>query len=198
LSFITSYSRIKAQTLSVNGTPVFSSTAGISEFVDQAYTALNLNYPKFYKMDLLSKVGCVAAEVMMKDVDAPANPYQSAVILSNSGASLEADARYHEAAAKAPSPALFVYTLPNIVAGELCIRYGMKGESNFFVSSAYQADFLYAYIERLFLKNVKNCISGWIEIAGGEMDVFLYRIEQKENRLALPHTAENLNKLYLN
>lgn len=198
MSFITAYSRIKGGNLSVNGKDVFSSAAGMAEFADQAYAALNINYPKFYKMDLLSKTGCVAAELIMKGVAKPENPFESAVILSNSGASLEADARYQEASAKASSPALFVYTLPNIVAGELCIRYGMKGESNFFVSPAYQADFLYAYIERLFSKNVKNCLSGWIEIAGGEIDVFLYRIEQEQNGLKLLHTAENLNKLYLN
>lgn len=198
MSFITAYSRIKGGSLNVNGKSIFSSALGMSEFADYAYTTLNINYPKFYKMDLLSKVGCVAAELIMKDVVAPTNPFESAVILSNSGASLEADIRYQEAATKAPSPALFVYTLPNIVSGELCIRYGMKGESNFFVSPAYQADFLYAYIERLFLKNVKNCLSGWIEIAGGEIDVFLYRIEREQRGLGLPHTVENLNNLYLN
>ncbi len=29
---------------------------------------------------------------------------------------------------------LFVYTLPNILIGEICIKFKIQGESNFFVS----------------------------------------------------------------
>ncbi len=196
MNYITAFSRISNQVLSVNGKQVFSSGSAVADFATEAYTALQINYPKFYKMDTLSKIGCIAAEPIMNDDAARQHPYRSAVILSNAGASLEADARYQEASAKAPSPALFVYTLPNIVAGELCIRYGIKGESNFFVHEVYRPDFLSSYIDCLFSHDITICLAGWLEIMHHKADVLLYRVEKEKRGLALNHTPETLNELY--
>lgn len=146
-------------------------------------------------MDNLSKLGFLAAELIMTNKKIN-DSYATAVVLSNSAGSLDTDKHYHTSSAKAPSPGLFVYTLPNIVAGEICIRHGIRGESNFFVTPEYSPDFLSAYLDALLSGNINTCIVGWAEVLDEEVDVFLYLIEKERSGLALEHTAQNLNNLY--
>jgi hypothetical protein len=195
LSFITSYCRIKKNVVLVNGEQIFSSPNPLPEFAEAVYKFLGVDYPKFYKMDNLSKLGFLACEFLLKGIVVK-EPYRATVILSNSSSSLDADFRYQDASQKLPSPALFVYTLPNIVAGELFIRHGIKGESNFFVSPEYDPDFLSSYINTLFQQTTDLCIAGWAEVLGDEADIFLYLIQTKQEGLSLEHTAQNLKNLY--
>ena len=48
------------------------------------------------------------------------------------------------------SPALFVYTLPNIVIGEICIRHHFKGENAFFVFKQFDGTFMAGICQQLF------------------------------------------------
>ena len=87
-------------------------------------------YPKFYKMDTLSRLGFIAAEILLK-----IEPVE-AVILGNHNASIKNDRDYLKTITDGnyyPSPALFVYTLPNIVTGEIAIRHHIQGETSFYV-----------------------------------------------------------------
>jgi 3-oxoacyl-[acyl-carrier-protein] synthase-1 len=88
------------------------------------------DYPKFYKMDTLSRLGFIAAEILLK-----IEPVE-AVILGNRSASIKNDRDYLKTITDGnyyPSPALFVYTLPNIVTGEVAIRHHIQGETSFYV-----------------------------------------------------------------
>lgn len=88
------------------------------------------DYPKFYKMDTLSRLGFIAAEILLK-----LEPVE-AVILGNRSASIKNDRDYLKTITDGnyyPSPALFVYTLPNIVTGEIAIRHHIQGETSFYV-----------------------------------------------------------------
>jgi hypothetical protein len=71
-------------------------------------------------MDRLSKLGFLAAEVLLKEIKLVPKyrPEQIAVVISNSNASLDTDLKYFESTKTIASPALFVYTLSNIVAGK--------------------------------------------------------------------------------
>ncbi len=194
MSFITSYCRIKGSSVLINGEVFFSAKGKVEEFSTALYSHAKIDYPKFYKMDNLSKLGFLAAELILeKEND---NSFSTAVILSNSAGSLDTDIHYLSASAKAPSPAIFVYTLPNIVAGEICIRHGIRGESNFFVHPEYDANFLSSYLDTILSGNVERCLAGWVEVLGEEADVFLYLVEKQRSGLALEHTAQNLNNLY--
>src|SRR6185503_17555551 len=95
--------------------------SGISldDFLLKAYDWVQLMYPKYYKMDRLSKLGLLASEILLKEYKRDAS---TAVVLSNAHSSLDTDLRFWESAKTQASPSLFVYTLPNIVAGEICIR----------------------------------------------------------------------------
>ena len=92
------------------------------------------DYPKFFKMDTLSRLGFIAAEILLKHSDISYQP--SAVILANKSASIKNDTEYLATISNGnyyPSPALFVYTLPNIVTGEIAIRHHIQGETAFYI-----------------------------------------------------------------
>lgn len=98
-------------------------------------------YPKFYKMDPLAKLGFVASELLLKKEQKATGEERfveredRAIVLVNYSASRAADLKYEETIVTGenyfPSPADFVYTLPNIVTGEIAIRNHYYGESNF-------------------------------------------------------------------
>jgi hypothetical protein len=192
---ITHHCRIVNKTILLDGVKIFRGNAAtLDEFLLEAYSALHIDYPKFYKMDNLSKAGFLAAEMLFKNLH-PEKRYASekiSLVLSNSHSSLDTDIRYANASKSVPSPALFVYTLPNIVAGEICIRHKIKGENAFFVSEAFDADLLSSYVSMI--SNDNLCLAGWVDVMGGHHDVFLYLHDNAGK--GLPHNAATLNELY--
>lgn len=196
---ITSSVLIRHQKILRNGNPVFESNLPHSEFLREAYeNGLKIDYPKFYKMDALGKLGILAAEVLLREFNfSKYKPEEVGIVLSNKNASIEADINYFETARSFPSPALFVYTLPNIVIGELSIRYKFKGENAFFVSDAFDAEWLHFYVTNLFEKhNLKACICGWIDSVNNFYDACLFLAEKKSQQNGLNFTPENLKELY--
>jgi hypothetical protein len=171
--------------------------AGLADFLLAAYAHFGFQYPKFYKMDPLSKLGWLAAELLLQsDFDAAEyEPEDVAVVLSNSNASLDTDYKYFSTIRDIPSPAVFVYTLPNIMIGEICIRHKFKGENAFFVSDVFDAEWLGGYVGDLLLRgNARACIGGWVDVLGDAYSAALYLVERKP--AGLPLTAANLNSLF--
>ncbi|MBS1747601.1 MAG: hypothetical protein JST21_15670 [Bacteroidetes bacterium] len=117
-------------------------------------------------MDNLCKLGFLTAEVLLKDENiATFLPEESAIVLTNTHSSLDADLKYFETTKTFASPGLFVYTLPNIVMGEICIRNHFKGENAFFVFEKFDAGFLEKYVAGLLNDKVNQlCICGWVDI----------------------------------
>lgn len=168
------------------------------EFLKEAYETLDNQYAKFYKMDALSKLGIITTHVLLKDVDLPSiHSEEVGIVLSNTNASIEADVNYYEASKNFPSPALFVYTLPNIVIGEISIRYKLKGENAFFVSEAFDAKFLEFYVTDLMQqRGIKTCICGWLDVINGHRDACLFLIQQQPNENSFTFNEQNLLKIY--
>lgn len=162
------------------------------------YKHFGFDYPKFYKMDNLSKLGWLATELLLQnDFLKIYQPEDVGIVLSNKSSSLDTDIKYFETLKTIASPALFVYTLPNIVIGEISIRHHLKGENALFVSEQFEAGFMLRYVEGLFTDgSVQSCISGWLEFFGNNVEAVLYLVEKKENGTSLPFTEENINKLY--
>lgn len=173
----------------------------LPEFLIAAYNHFGISYPKFYKMDALSKLGVLAADILLKD-DFTIENYKAedvGIVLSNANASLDTDIRYFETVKDMASPALFVYTLPNIVIGEISIKHRLKGENAFFIAEKFDMDFIQQYISNLFCNNVLHaCICGWVEVLGNKYKTVLYLIEKNNNSRSLNFTKENINKIYEN
>lgn len=151
----------------------------LTDFLRAGYDQFSGQYPKFHKMDPLSKLGWLAAEVLLKDAPLSSYPPESVgLILANKSASLDTDLRYFDTVKDIASPALFVYTLANIVMGEISIRHGFRGENAFFTTDAFDPAFMARYISQLFLENaVSACLCGWVEVMGPVYEVMLYKVE---------------------
>ena len=127
------------------------------------------DYPKFHKMDGLSKLGFLASELLMRcEGDGqPTENEQRAVILFNHSASIDTDQHYLTSIQPGnyfPSPSLFVYTLPNIVTGEIAIRHHLHGETSFY-SLASRNEQLMTRIQQAALSDqaTTSMITGWID-----------------------------------
>jgi hypothetical protein len=198
---ISAYSIVKNNTVSKNGSILFETGAAKSavDFLLAAYQHFNISYPKFYKMDNLCKLGLIATEVLLKDEATNDDPYATGIVLSNSNSSLDTDIKYYDTIANIASPALFVYTLANIVIGEISIKHSFKGENAFFIFDSFDAGFTTQYLNQLFeTTGIKRCICGWVDIVGNDYEAILFLV-QKENALTDEQrfTKENLNNIYL-
>jgi hypothetical protein len=198
MTSISSYCLIRQHKIIDEYGVYFEKQGALEDFLNEAYLRLAVNYPKFYKMDPLSRLGFLAGEIVFQKASIQSYPPSSrAVVLMNAHASLDTDIRYRKASRSIPSPALFVYTLPNIVTGELCIRHGLKGENAFFVTESFDPTLLWTYTSQVMAQdNTEVCLCGWIDVLGEEHDVFLYLTEKKRTGLGLPHTIQELKKIY--
>ena len=149
-----------------------SDTTDFSVFIREAYKNSGENNMKFYKMDDLSKLGYIAAAYLLKD-GLEFNPLEMGIILANSAASLDTDIKHQQIidakGDESVSPAVFVYTLPNVMAGEICIRHKIQGENTFFIEREYSPEKLKNYVQLAMQNNgLKYCIFGWCDFLNGE------------------------------
>lgn len=133
------------------------------------------DYPKFFKMDTLSKLGFIASELLLNiEGNRSFEPREDrAVILFNRNASLQADTHYQSTIQDPehffPSPAAFVYTLPNIVTGEIAIRNKYFGETSFIVIDDYDEQIIMKNLDIAFQDPVTtSIIGGWVDCSDEE------------------------------
>lgn len=198
---VSQYCRIKQNQLLVNGELVFQSEHSLFlDFADACYKHFDLSYPKFHKMDALSKLGLLASDILLKNstLDIKSQPDRVGVILSNKSSSLDTDIKYYNMVKKGvASPAVFVYSLPNIVIGEICIRNGIKGENTFFISDHYNILQQVQYVNHLIHSNVVDvCICGWVELFENKYDAFLYLVEKSGKSNSLPFNFKTIEELF--
>lgn len=168
-------------------------------FLLSIYQHLQLNYPKFYKMDNLSKLGWLACEVLLRDSYQRDvyHPEEIGLVLTNDNSSLDNDIKYLESAKEIASPSLFVYTLPNIVIGEICIRNNFKGEHAFFIQDTFDTDFLEQQVNYLLNNNIlQACICGWVDFLEQDYKAVLFLVEKRREATAIVFSAENMNKVF--
>ncbi len=169
------------------------------DFLKKLYRHLKPGHSKFFKMDTISKLGFLAAELTLKDVDLGSSlPEERAIVLSNADSTLDTDSEHQKMIQDDknfyPSPSVFVYTLPNIMIGEISIRYEMRGENAFFVVEKFNSSIITDHINSLFLKHKsKIFIGGWVNTRKQNYEAFMYLVSQNGH---LPHTTSQIEKLY--
>jgi hypothetical protein len=196
---ITNYINIKDNVVKITGKNEFSVEQNLpfKEFAKACYKNYEIGYSKFYKMDKLSKLGFLASEILLQGNKlSDYNSEDIALILANSSSSLNNDKRYQQSINEIPSPSIFVYTLPNIVIGEICIKNNIKGEAAFFLQEAFDTKFIKNYVEALLTSGAaKACITGWVEIdMEDNYNAILYLIENRETGITFNEL--NLEKIY--
>jgi 3-oxoacyl-[acyl-carrier-protein] synthase-1 len=163
----------------------FKSSAEVVEF----YRSLQLDYPKFFKMDGLSKLGVLASEIIFKDEKKRFEPTENiAVICFNRSSSLDIDTKYQATIQNNedyfPSPSLFVYTLPNIVTGEIAIRNKFFGETSFYVCKEFDAKQIVGIVKNAFSdKTTTALLTAWIEHFEEKHEVMMMLVEREEGEV---------------
>jgi len=176
----------------------FQSSSEITEL----YRSLIIDYPKFFKMDGLSKLGFVASELLLKDEENRFEPREDIAIISfNCSSSLETDKQFQftiqDNENYFPSPSLFVYTLPNIVNGEIAIRNKFYGESFFYICKRFDAKQIVETVTNTFQDNAINAaLVGWIEFFEDKHEVLMMLVEKDKGDMEF--TEEIINNLYNN
>jgi hypothetical protein len=175
--------RITKQSIFVDG-KLFLSTKEEAQFLTSFYHTLELNYPKFHKMDSLSKAAILALEVLRTEKD----PFQNctddniAFIIANQSASSETDEKFIQSYSEMgnPSPSLFVYTLPNILIGEIAIKHKWYGENTFFVQDSFDAN-LFVEQAKMYLNNGnETCLCAWIDSKKENLDCFMFTLNKND------------------
>lgn len=153
----------------------------IHQWLTDLYHYLELDYAKFHKMDHLCKLAILGTEFLKKKVDLGSyKDDEIALVFQNSSASLDTDQKHQSNINnQKSSPATFVYTLPNIMLGEIAIRNQWYGENLFFLKDEFDLDEWMKASETLIKsKKAKAVIGGWAEVLGQHFELQLYMIQE--------------------
>lgn len=194
-SYIQSFCNIQNNEIILDGASIFKLEATtFSDFSKKAYQNFEINYPKFFKMDNLSKLAFLGAELILKNEINTEKENHIALVFANNSSSLDTDVKYQNSISDPenyfPSPAVFVYTLPNICLGEISIRHQLQSENSFFIFENFNPAFMVNYANLLLDTNkADKVLCGWVEYYDDEYKVFLYLVTKEGD---LQHKIETL------
>ena len=154
---------------------VLDTQATGADLLTEVYRREVGNYAKFFKMDTLSRLGFLAAELLLKgtekevgEAEVPPLDETWGVVLFGRSSSLRADTHFQASIQSReeffPSPAIFVYTLPNVTAGEISIRHKFSGETAFYVLAGRDARTLARQLMATFQDEVtEHLVAAWTD-----------------------------------
>lgn len=182
-----------------DGDVLFQDSYATVQSPQDLYRLQGHNYMKFFKMDLLCKWAWLGAETLL--VDNGTHVYDGidkskiAVVLMTGHGCIDVDKKYLASMSDIPSPALFVYTLPNIMLGEICIRHGFKGEQLCLVNERFDAEELHFWVTDLLEKRgMEACLCGWADAYDNNKDICFFWVTKQKGET--PFTINHLNELY--
>ena len=191
------FCKISAEGVWLNGELYFSPSEESEDWKKEVYRSLDLAYPKFFKMDDLSKMTILCFEVLKTKLNLELYSDEDiSVLLGNSNSSLYTDQLFEHSYTKKQqaSPSLFVYTLPNITTGELAIKNKFYGENMFLIAASFSQMPYLIWVNKELKNYSKACLCGWVEKTIEQEECFLFITDE-----TLTHTDINrLNKKYEN
>lgn len=199
-NYITSYCHILSNECWINGNCIKLNDS-TEDITKRLYHYLELEYPKFFKMDRLTKMAFLGSE-LIKKANAEIVNYKDdeiGLLFSNAISSAETDLNFQKFYQNGamPSPALFVYTLPNILLGEIAIRNKWYGEGVFTINENFDANYFSDYCNILLNKSEKAVLCGWVNITNDNFETFLFFVEKKDlKQLHLQLNPEQLQELF--
>ena len=196
------YCRITNNTVSLNGKKIEINNSENSSYLDAIYHTSDIHYLKFFKMDNLAKAGFLAAELIGNELGWDRNECKKdhAIICFNRSSSLDDDMIYQQTIQDKdnyfPSPSVFVYTLANIVTGEIAIRNKIQGESSFYIMENFHPSVIYDTIVDAFADNsVNGILCGWVDYFENNCDVLMMYLQRKQDHSTV-FTKEILGEIY--
>lgn len=141
-----------------------------AEMLTRIYKTRVGGYAKFYKMDRLSRLGFIAAELLLQAEGTTRFEEREdrAVVFFNHSSSVDSDRKYMQSINDGeeyfPSPSVFVYTLPNIVTGEIAMRNKYYGETSFYILSEPDGKLMDTILRATFSDSTtESVLGGWID-----------------------------------
>jgi hypothetical protein len=186
---IKTYCRITNEKVLLNGKEIHieRSTELDVLWLNDIYRSIGVQYLKFFKMDNLSKAGFLGAELICNDIELDKTvPHKDiSIICFNRSSSLDDDVIYQKTIQDEnnyyPSPSVFVYTLANIVTGEIAIRNKIMGETSFYITESFSpSQICEAASDILQDESVNGLLCGWTEYFNGDCDVFMMYITRND------------------
>lgn len=149
--------------------PVQSQGAGLLSEIYRKYVG---DYPKYHKMDALSRLAFLATELLLSRGDVPQDSGR-ATIFFNRTSSVVADRCHLGSIAKPgefyPSPSVFLGTLPNIATGEIAIRHGYTGETSLYITDFRDGALMKKVVSSSFsLGGFRSLICGFVDCDRGD------------------------------
>ena len=179
--------------VNINGTEQMAECEG-KEFLTQLYRTYVKDYPKFFKMDILCRLGFIASELLLDGKDISGD--KCSIILFNRSGSLANDKAYRKTIEEEnyfPSPAIFVYTLPNIVTGEIAIRNKSYAETSFYLLDRPDGKAIEQIVTSSIPPHAVEAVCGWVECS--DEDKFKATMFLLGQESSTPFNAENINKI---
>ena len=149
-----------------------------SSLLTALYKQIIGNYPKYYKMDGLCRLGFIASELLLKAERDEGSFTEDinktrAIVFFNRSSSIASDKKYLASIVEKdnyfPSPSVFVYTLPNIVTGEIAIRNDYHGETSFYILPRKNELLMQDIIETTFMdEQTTSVLTGWLDYEDSE------------------------------
>lgn len=207
-TWVTKYVIIRNNIIYINGIPTYTEESAVifKDFIRAAYKNAGIAYPKFYKMDDLCKLALLASEYLLKDIDVIEKYGKEfvGVVFQNASSTIDTDTVFQNTIDDRnnyfPSPAVFVYTLPNIMTGEICIKHKIYGENLLLIEPRFNPASLSDNVDMLLAeKRSKVCIAGWVEQNGENYEAFLYIAEHFKHDnygLCMQQSEYELTKIY--
>jgi hypothetical protein len=194
---INHYCKISNGQVILDGEIIYTSKKDDFEsFIKSVYKHFEIDYPKFYKMDPLCKLSIIASSLLLDNSNTTVEE-DMALLLSNKSSCIDVDLKHQstieDKEAYYPSPANFVYTLPNIALGEISIKYKLRSENSFFIFEDFNPEFMVDYANSLIrLEKASSVLCAWVEVNKDDYKAFVYKVLPNGET---EHSKEHLLKL---
>ena len=164
-------------------TGIADENADYHVFIRDAFKAGGGQNMKFYKMDDFCKLAYVAADRLLEGIDF--GEEECGMVLSGRYGCLDTDMKHQQVIDSegdaGASPAVFVYTLPNVAAGEVSIRHHIKGENTWFWSDDRQMRDIRQYAGMMMVaQDLKYCIIGYFDSIAGKYEA-VFKLLERQN-----------------
>ena len=177
---------LEERTLYLNDTLLYQGApdTSVSDFFQELYRFLNINYSRFFKMDMLSKTLFLCSEALLKDsgLSHSAGNKNVALVFCNNHSSICSDKQFQatiHSDSFFPSPSLFVYTLPNMALGEVAIRNKFMGENCTFITPQFDEKLCINYVSALFNRKIySHILCGWFDYIDEREEAKIYLISK--------------------
>ena len=181
--------RIQNGEVTANGKHL-SYEGDVKQMLTWLYKTYVKDYPRYYKMDMLCRLGFIASEILIKEEDCErfVERDDRAIVLFNKTSSIDSDLKYMESIRDInnyyPSPSLFIYTLPNIVTGEIAIRNKWHGETSLYILSERNESLQLEILKSTCRDHsIKSILTGWLDYANCdcyEADMVIYEVKREK------------------